>query len=322
MSRPKIDVVHVGAACRDVAPDDARGWRLGGGVTYAALTTARLGLATAAVVGVDALTATAEELGVLRDAGVDLLPVPLRDGPVFHNVEAPGGRLQTTVAVGTPLPVTPVPDTWRQATAWSFTPVAGEVDDGWLAPVGPAALVSVAWQGMLRRLTAGRLVERRPPDERALLRRADLVGVSQDDVDGSTTVESLARLVGPSSRLLITQGSRGGLLVTIGTDGPESALRYLPTMADHEIDPTGAGDTFLAALLAASLRPSSVGVLRRRVGADLRFAAAAGSLAVEDVGLAGVPTLAAVRTRSTRERVRRLVARELRGQVSVVPVTD
>ena len=31
-------VVVVGAACRDLVHDDPRGWRLGGGVTYAALT--------------------------------------------------------------------------------------------------------------------------------------------------------------------------------------------------------------------------------------------------------------------------------------------
>ena len=47
------EVVVVGAASRDVAADDPRGWRLGGGVTYSALTTARLGLRTAALVGVD-----------------------------------------------------------------------------------------------------------------------------------------------------------------------------------------------------------------------------------------------------------------------------
>ena len=53
MTRPDIEVVHVGSACRDIAPEDPRGWRIGGGVMYAALTTARLGLRTAAVVGVD-----------------------------------------------------------------------------------------------------------------------------------------------------------------------------------------------------------------------------------------------------------------------------
>ena len=88
-SRP-IEVVHVGAACRDIAPDDPRGWRLGGGVTYAALATARLGLRTAAVVGVDAEARAATELDTLRHAGVDLLLVDLDEGPIFHNVETPG----------------------------------------------------------------------------------------------------------------------------------------------------------------------------------------------------------------------------------------
>ena len=78
----RVEVVHVGSACRDVAPDDPRGWRLGGGVTYAALTTARLGLRTAAVVGVDALASTARELDDLRDAGVDILRVDLPEGPM------------------------------------------------------------------------------------------------------------------------------------------------------------------------------------------------------------------------------------------------
>ena len=53
MSEPRIDVVHVGSASRDLTDEDPRGWRLGGGVSYCALTTARLGLRTAAIVGVD-----------------------------------------------------------------------------------------------------------------------------------------------------------------------------------------------------------------------------------------------------------------------------
>ena len=63
MARRAIEVVHVGSSSRDLTPDDPRGWRLGGGVTYAALTTARLGLRTAAVVGVDAAGSTASRAG-------------------------------------------------------------------------------------------------------------------------------------------------------------------------------------------------------------------------------------------------------------------
>jgi hypothetical protein len=49
----------------------------------------------------------------------------------------------------------------------------------------------------------------------------------------------------------------------------------------------------------------------------LRFAAAAGSLAVEDIGLAGVPDQRAVLLRRARERVRRAVIPSLTAQVGV-----
>jgi len=307
MGHRPIDVVHVGSASRDIAPDDQRGWRLGGGVTYAALATARLGLTTAAIVGVDHDAALAPELDLLRAAGVDLMLVDLDEGPVFHNVETPTGRRQTAVAVGVPIEPCPVPESWRDAKVWSFTPVAGEIDDGWAIVAGDAALVVVGWQGMLRRLAAGALVDRLAPAERALLRRADLVGLSYHDVDPGTSYGTLQSHLRPSARLLVTHGHQGGLLVEPISAGPPRAARFLPTRTDGEVDATGAGDTFLAALLTALVRPSAMGALRRRSGAQLRFASAAGSLAVEGVGLAGVPDLAAVRARADRERARRLV---------------
>lgn len=314
---PRVEVVHVGSACRDVAPDDPRGWRLGGGVTYAALTTARLGLRTAAVVGLDAAAAGASELETLRDAGVDILPVDLAEGPIYHNVETPHGREQTVVARGVPVRPVPVPDSWRNAAAWSLVPVAGEVDDEWAAVPGEDALVAVAWQGMLRRLVAGQRVERLPPSERAILRRADLVGVSHLDVSPETSLGTLAGLLHVGARLLITQGGHGGLLVTTGEDRPAEVLRYLPTPAEREVDPTGAGDTFLAALLAVMVRPSIAASPGHSLARSLRFAAAAGALAVEGVGLAGVPDRTAVLVRRARERVRRAVLPNLAAQVGV-----
>ncbi len=317
MGRSRVEVVHVGSACRDVAAEDPRGWRLGGGVTYAALTTARLGLTTGAVIGVDAEARGAAEIDQLRAAGVDVLLVPLDEGPVFHNVETPAGRRQTCLAVGQPLQPLLLPASWLEARAWSFTPVADEVPDAWQELVRPDALVAVGWQGMLRRLIAGAPVERLVPAERALIRRADLVGLSHHDVDPTTSLASLAGMLRTGSRLLVTQGHLGGLLLDVRTDGLATSLRYLPTRTDRELDATGAGDTFLGALVAATVRPSVMGLMRRRVGADLRFAAAAGSLAVEGVGLSGVPDLLAVRSRAMRERVRRLVVPSELAQVTV-----
>ena len=186
MTRPAIEVVHVGSACRDIAPEDPRGWRLGGGVMYAALTTARLGLRTAAVVGVDDAASGASELDLLRDAGVDVLRVPLREGPIYHNVETPTGRrpdrppagravadpILPEVAEAPRLVVSPVPVSWRRLGRRSL----------------PTALVAVAWQGSSVTSRPGTGPRRRPG--RHGLLAADLVGVSHHD---------LARRRGPPS---------------------------------------------------------------------------------------------------------------------------
>jgi sugar/nucleoside kinase (ribokinase family) len=302
------EIVHIGAACRDIAVDDQRGWRLGGGVTYAALTTARLGLRTAAVVGVDEAARSASELDLLREAGVDLMLVHLELGPIYHNVETPMGRVQTCVQPSEPLPIPPLPESWVHAPAWSVAPVAGEVRDEWAAAIPEGPYVGVAWQGFLRSLEAGKRVTRRPPLPSDILRRADLVGVSHHDVDPATPIEALTSLLCAGGLLLVTQGHEGGILVTVGPDGhPASELRYRATRSDGEIDPTGAGDTFLAALISTAVRRSLAGRSRSR-RLDLPFAAAAGSLVVEGPGLLAVPDRAAVLVRMARTRLKQLVA--------------
>ncbi|MCI0347185.1 MAG: hypothetical protein L0221_17375, partial [Chloroflexi bacterium] len=81
---PAPDVVVVGSASRDITPDDPRGWRLGGAVSYGALTLARLGLRVVAIVGADARVAESRELAQIRDAGVDVRLVELGRSPVFE----------------------------------------------------------------------------------------------------------------------------------------------------------------------------------------------------------------------------------------------
>jgi len=319
MARPAIDVLHVGSASRDLTPDDPRGWRLGGGVTYAALTTARLGLRTAALIGVDEAGAAATELDLLRAAGVDLVLDRLAESPVFTNQETPAGRVQICHAVGHPVGVRDLPPAWRAAKAWSIVPVAGEIDDDWTASVPPDAYLALGWQGFLRDLAPGQRVVRRTPGPSPLLRRADLVGVSHHDVVSGTSLATLAGFLHPGADLLVTEGGLGGLLVRVGEDDAREVFRYLPTATDRETDPTGAGDTFLAALLASVLRPAIVGRRRSRRSPDLRFAAAAGSLAVEGPGLAAVPDRAAVVVRRARERIRRAV---LPSEVSQVGAID
>src|ERR1035437_9365496 len=90
----RLDVVVVGAASRDLAQDDPRGWRPGGAATYCSLAAARLGLRVGCLLGVDGEATDAAELDLLREAGVDLRLVRLDRGPIFENLYIDGHRRQ------------------------------------------------------------------------------------------------------------------------------------------------------------------------------------------------------------------------------------
>jgi sugar/nucleoside kinase (ribokinase family) len=295
MTEQPIDVVHVGSASRDLADDDPRGWRLGGGATYSALTTARLGLRTAAVVGVDAAAATASELDLLRSAGVELHLLELEEGPVFRNRETPTGRMQSWPVHGRPLAVPEVPPSWWTARAWSFVPVASELDDAWASAVPDGAFISLAWQGLLRRRSQDQMTRQLAPARSALLDRARLVGVSRHDLADDVLPETAVGLLQRGARLALTDGHRGGLLIDVPPEGRDRTRAWNAVPPEREVDPTGAGDVFLAALLATIIRPD----LTTRAGngrpiRDLVFAAATASFAVEAPGLQGVPDLVSV----------------------------
>jgi sugar/nucleoside kinase (ribokinase family) len=289
-------VVVVGAAARDLATDDPRGWRLGGGVTYSALLTARLGLPTGALVGVDAASERAAELDLLREAGVEVHTVLLPRGPVFENVERPEGRLQRSGGPSDPVPVTAIPAGWADAPGWLLVPVAAELPDAWADAPRSDATVAVGWQGLLRELTPDAPVRHVAPSPSPILGRADLVGISRDDVEPDLPLALLTGHLKRGATLVVTQGDRGGVVLEAGrTD--DRRLRHYPALRSHAVvDPTGAGDVFLAALAAARIEPRLVGG-RIAAGHDLLLAAAAASLVIEGIGLHGVPDRDAVRDR-------------------------
>jgi sugar/nucleoside kinase (ribokinase family) len=95
--------------------------------------------------------------------------------------------------------------------------------------------------------------------------------------------------------LALTDGHRGGRLIEVLADGRTRSAAWAAVLPDHEVDPTGAGDVFLAALLATIIRPDLTTVTGNgRPIRDLAFAAAAASFAVEAPGLVSIPDRAAV----------------------------
>ena len=288
------EVVVVGAASRDLVDDDPRGWRLGGGVSYAALTLARLGLRVGALIGADRLAAESRELHVLRDAGVDVAVARLDRGPVFINTETPNGRIQHAPQVSEPVLPSALPAGWGSAHAWLFGPVAAELPDAWADVPADDALVALGWQGLLRVLVAGEPVTQHPPGPSPIVARADLVGVGSDDVDPATPEASLVALLRPGATMLLTDGAQGGLAIDVAPDGtPGRRRRWPPVPAERFVDPVGAGDTFLAGVFAARIDPALLGP-DAGPDDDLLVGAAAASLILEGPGMVGVPTREAV----------------------------
>jgi len=298
------DVVVVGAASRDRVSDHPRGWRLGGAVSYGALAIARLGLRVGALIGADAEAAQADELDLLRAAGALVHVVPLSSGPVFDNIEEPGGRRQIAHSVAAAMPVEAVPPAWRGAPAWLLGPVAGELAEAWAAIPPSESLVAVGWQGLLRELRPGHHVERVEPGPSALLARADLVAVSGTDFGPDARLDAATGWLRPGATLLVTSGAHGGLAGEVGPAGLERLHHYPALRPDRVVDPTGAGDVFLAAVLAARARPDLVGG-RIAQHYDLLLGAAAASLLVEGPGMASVPTRDAIRRRMSAAAARR-----------------
>ena len=280
------DLVVVGAASRDITGDDPRGWRLGGAATYCSLTAARLGLRVGCLMGVDEEAAGSSELNLIEAAGIDLRRVPLASGPVFENLEEDGRRRQRWLSASDVVPALALPGAWSAARGWLLVPVAGEVPENWANVPMSEAHVGVGPQGLVREFGADGWVRRVDPEASRVLAAAGLVCGSLDDFGSDMALAELRRLA-PNAAVVLTGGESGGVVLRGAATG-----RYRAIPAPHVVDPTGAGDVFLAALMAAWLRTGELATPRA-----LRFAAAAASCAVEGAGLAGVPTLRQVADR-------------------------
>ncbi len=287
------DFVAVGHVTRDLLPGG--GWRLGGTVTFAAITAQRLGLRAGIVT-----SATPEVLEAVARAlpGISVVAESSTEATTFENVYEEHGRRQYLRNRAMVLTPDLVPVEWRAAPIILMAPLAAELAPE-LAPAFAAHLLAATPQGWLRQWDASGAVSPRPMTEEETLTLAhlDALILSREDlgirVGSPTPVEA--------ARAQIAEWSRSVRLVVV-TDGPAGAMLYRDGQAGErfdgyparEVDPTGAGDVFAAAFLCALHRTGDA-----RMAVD--FANQVAACSVEKEGSAGIPTLEGVSLRFRRE---------------------
>lgn len=282
-----IDFLAIGNLTLDTTP---QGFRLGGTASFAAVTAQRLGwrpgiLTRASLAGLEpedpGTTGTVRTTG-MPDTPLAGIPVCLMPSPVtttFTNIYTERGRTQVIKAVADPVTPDGLPPEWAQTPVVLLGSIAREIPSSW-ADVFPNSILGIAPQGNMRNWdAAGHVFPARWEDAGPLLRGADAVVLSREDVGGDEAY--IAELAAQTRLLIMTDGWHGATVY----QGQE--ITRIPPRTAHEVDPTGAGDVFATSFL---LRLAETG--DPLVAA--RFANVVASISVEAPGMDAIPTRAEV----------------------------
>jgi hypothetical protein len=261
-----VDYLVIGHVTQDIVPG---GFRLGGTVSYAALTAKALGLRVGIV------TAHAEGLLMPELAGITI--VALKDGhsTTFENIQTPAGRIQFVHHVAPTLDLNAVPEIWRNTPIVHIGPVCNETDPK-LVTGFPNSLIGLTPQGWFRSWDQnGKVFFTEWKDATFALENASAAVLSIEDVKGNEHL--IESMVAHSRVLVVTEGAAGERVYWNG-----DVRRICPPL-EQEIDPTGAGDIFATSFF---YRLSKT----RDPWEAARFATNFAAQSVTRIGLNGVPT--------------------------------
>ena len=266
-------VLVVGHLTEDRTPE---GGQLGGAAAYAGLLAHRSGLSVTILTAADG---NFPFFGML--AGIRLLRMKSGERTRFANrYPADGTRSQRLLSRAAPIPEASVHQAVAAlppGSAVLYAPVADELSGSRILPRPPGGsrrrtAAGAIVQGFLRRWNAeGTVSVQWPPGLGRRLSRLDLVSLAEKETPPAHL---------PVPLTAITRGRQGAVLRERG--GRDRDVSPVPAA---ELDPTGAGDVFGAALLLALWQ----GMELRAAG---ELAAAAAALTIEARGTTGVPSLA------------------------------
>jgi sugar/nucleoside kinase (ribokinase family) len=271
-----VDILLIGHVTRDLVSADPNGpYRLGGTVSFAAITALRLGRQPTIVTRAAADTNLAE-----LPAAVDLRVLPSATTSTFANIYTPQGRVQYLYTPAAHIGADDIPVALRQPRAVLLGPLTNEIHADVAAIFGPNSLVAAVPQGWMRRWQAdGRVYHQPWETANAILPHLGVLVLSLEDID-----HDLSRL-GPFFQhialIVVTEYRDGSTIYQRQPDGQIRETKIPPRPA-NEVDPTGAGDIFATAFL---IRFQETGDPVQAA----RFANITASFGVEHVGVAGIP---------------------------------
>jgi pfkB family carbohydrate kinase len=276
--RGTIDYLLLGHVTVDRLDD--RRVVLGGTATYGAVTTRNMG----ARVGVH--TSASYEPGLIDTlGGVLVARVPAEYTTCFVNDYSSGKRQQTLESVAEKLTYDQILPEWRNPPVVHLGPLCQEIDSS-LVTKFPKSLIGVTPQGWMRAWGDDGIVHPVDwADAERVLKRADAVIISEDDVADRSVIDEWAS---KARMLVVTLGDRGADVYRNGSQQPHHSPAF---KSATEVDPTGAGDVFAAAFLWHL----------HKAGGDWQtavdWANCVASFVVEKRGVSGVPKLADVEKR-------------------------
>ncbi len=256
----------VGHVCLDLRDE---GYVVGGSAAYSSVLARNLGYRAAV------LTSAADDFpfeGAL--GGVEIFRRQSPENTVFVNRRRGKRRIQFVESVAESLDLSILPPEWRKPDVLYLCPILNEFSAAEALEAIRARTVGIAPQGWLRKPSPKGLVCKASWGElERVAGRAHFVIASHEEVSPEE-VEAYRELF---PIFVLTRGAEGADLYVHGI-----FWGRIPAIPADEVDETGAGDVF----------GSAFAVRYHETGDPVEaayFAAAAASLAVEGVGLAGVP---------------------------------
>lgn len=259
-----MDYLLIGHILDDLLPDGSK--ILGGTPSYSGIVSQALGNTTRIV------TSCNTDLSLLD--GIDIHNIPTKHSTTFRNNYTAAGRSQEWLHTAQPIGYGDVPKDWYKSDVVHIAPMAGELLCS-IMMAFPNSLTCVTTQGWLRGKTLkNRVIFLMAELLLEYLAYADIVVLSLEDCAGNR---------GLCDAILHTPK------IGIETLGPQGCRVYWnnkcewvgPAPKVEEIEPTGAGDVFAAALFTHYAKSGNI----------LESADFANKIASLSVTVAGIPAL-------------------------------